>query len=64
MTYSKQVTLMCDGPGRDNDTEECYEMYHYDRGKATEAREVAKKDGWTNRGSEDYCPYCSEKLDL
>lgn len=59
MTYSKRVSLLCDGEGKDNGFDGCTARYEYDRGSAMEAREYAKKDGWMYRSGEDYCPECS-----
>lgn len=49
MTYFKVVSLLCDA-------DDCPKRYDYDRGRATEARETAATEGWTNHGSRDYCP--------
>lgn len=54
MTHYKTARIVCDG-------EDCYEEYDMGLPTATETRKIAKKDGWTNKGSEDYCPECSEQ---
>lgn len=56
VTYYKVVALMCDGAG-------CSATYQYDRSSATEARQNARKTGWINEGSEDYCPNCAEEVE-
>ncbi len=53
MTYMKSVIFRCDGEG-------CPKTTGYACWTATREREKAREDGWTNRGSEDYCPDCSE----
>lgn len=56
MSYSKIVTLWCDGLN-------CWENYESDCARATTARKYAKKDGWVYRDGEDYCPSCKEYID-
>lgn len=51
MTYSKIVTLFCDGDG-------CPNSYNSTVGRAMIAREKASETGWTYSGGNDYCPEC------
>jgi len=59
MSYSKQVTLWCDG-GTDN--QPCPNSYGSEvvYTTATAAREDAAEVGWTYDSGNDYCPECSE----
>jgi len=55
MSYSKYVTLWCDG-------EDCHELHGHPNETyhtAGDAREGAAKAGWTYKAGSDYCSDCS-----
>jgi len=61
MTYTKKVTLVCDGDElEDGPSEDCEHFYGHEvtYTAATEARFYAREDGWVTDGSKDYCPHC------
>lgn len=52
MTWSKDVTIWCDG---DN----CMEWARYSLSTVGATRKRARDDGWVYRGGEDRCPDCA-----
>jgi len=57
MTYSKIVTIFCDGESERKDCHGTFGDQVYFR-TATTARESAHEEGWVTRGTEDFCPEC------
>lgn len=52
MSITKQVTVWCDG---------C-QQWDQSTMTAAAARKDLKKRGWSQRGTNDYCPHCTEKM--
>ena len=53
MTWSKNVTLWCDGEG-------CDEWYQASRSRVEPAESEAERNGWTKEATDEhYCPGCS-----
>ncbi len=49
MTMQRMFAVKCDVP-------QCYEVYDGAEWYASEARRVAKEDGWKRRNGKDICP--------
>ena len=54
MSISKSTTLWCDGY-----VKSCIEWYGLDGRRSAGLRRDARKLGWTQKDSKDYCPECS-----
>lgn len=54
MSWSKNVTLWCDG-------DDCREFIYGGR-YVRRSRQEAKKSGWKYIDGKDYCPGCAEEL--
>lgn len=53
---TRMFAVSCDMP-------DCYEVYDGAEWYASEAKRVAKEDGWIRRNKKDICPKCQDKDD-
>jgi hypothetical protein len=68
LTIQHQLFMYCDGPA-DSCPVQGEEAFGGDYSDATNGtrenyRRAAAREGWTTRGSKDYCPACSKLLAL
>lgn len=56
MTWTKEVTLWCEGDG-------CSQWVAYGESSVTETRKLARANGWKAGTRGDKCPDCQEDND-